>query len=71
MKGLLEEGGKTSSMRAGMFLAVVTGCAVALMGIYAATKPDATIDLVQVSFLSGSLVTAGLGIKAWQKGKEQ
>ncbi len=65
MKGLLEENGKTSSTRISMFLCVATGCAVALLGVWKGES-----DLVGLAALSGGLVSAGMGFKVWQKGKE-
>lgn len=70
MQGLLESNGKTSSTRVVMFICVATGCIVALMGMYAAMKPGATIDLIQVAALSGSIIAVGVGGKVAQKGKE-
>lgn len=71
MQGLLEQNGKTSSMRAMMLICVVTGCAVALMGAYAAMQPGATLDLTSFAILSGSVMAVGVGGKVAQKGKEQ
>lgn len=70
MQGVLDPKGKTSSVRAAMLLCVVTGCIVALMGTYAAMQPGATIDLIQVAALSGSVMAVGVGGKVAQKGKE-
>lgn len=71
MKGFLtEENGEPSSTRLAMFLCVVSGCAVALMGTYAAMKTGATINLTEVAFLSGALCGAGFTGKVMQKGKE-
>lgn len=71
IKEMLDPNGKKSSVRAVMFMCVGTGCAVALMGAYAAMQPGATIDLIQVAALSGSVMAVGVGGKVAQKGKEQ
>jgi len=65
MKMMQDDKGNTSSMRAGMFIAVVSGCAVSIMGVYLDR------DLFGISTLAIGLVSAGLGFKALQKGKEQ
>jgi len=70
MKALQEANGKKSSIRGAMFICVITGCVVAVMGVYGAIQPGATINLTELAFLSGSLVNAGMGCKAYQKGKE-
>ena len=64
-KGLLESDGSTSSTRVAMFLCVLTGCAVAVLGVWRG------LDLVGLATLSTGLVSAGMGFKVWQKSKEQ
>ena len=65
MSGLLDSNGKTSSTRVAMFISVLTGCFVAVLGVYKGC------DLIGLTTLSSGLVASGMGFKALQKGKEQ
>jgi hypothetical protein len=59
-----EKNGDPSSMRVMAFITVCTGCAVAVLGVLR------RLDLVGLTTLSAGLVSAGMGFKALQKGKE-
>ena len=52
-------------MRLSMFICVITGCFVAVLGVYKGS------DLIGLTTLSAGLVSAGMGFKALQKGKEK
>ena len=62
---VLQENGKTSSIRVAMFIAVITGCIVAVIGVWRG------VDLFGLTTLSTGLVSAGMGFKAYQKGGEK
>ena len=64
MKLLQDNGGNESSMRLGMFICILTGCGIAIMGVYL------NRDLIGISSLVLTLVGAGIGGKVMQKGKE-
>jgi len=64
MKMMQDKDGNTSSIRAAMFFCVITGCAVAVMGVYLDR------ELLGLASLVTGLVGAGFAGKAYQKGKE-
>ena len=65
MKGLLEEKGKTSSMRVGMLLCIATACYIAILAVYRGS------DIVGVTSLVVVLLGGGIGGKVMQKGNEK
>lgn len=64
MKGLLNKDGETSSVRAAMFICVITGC---IIGVYGLHKGS---DLLTLSGLVGTYLAFGIGGKVAQKFKE-
>ncbi|MHC5062166.1 MAG: hypothetical protein ACYTFK_13970 [Planctomycetota bacterium] len=64
MKGLLRQGGETSAVRVAMFICIITGCAVGVIGLYKGS------DLLTLSGLVATYLTAGIGGKVAQKFKE-
>ena len=65
MQGLLDQKGKTSSMRVSMMLCVFTACYLCIAGLHLGA------DLFQVSTLVGTLLVAGFGGKVAKKGFEK
>ena len=65
MTYLREKDGTKSSVRLAMFICVLTGCGIAIIGVYLGR------DLLGLSGLVLTLVGAGLGGKVWQKGLEK
>lgn len=69
MSDILESNGKTSSVRVGMLVCVVTACAISVVVVVGSVfgKP---ID-PNVPWLAGALLSAGIGGKVMQKKAEQ
>ena len=64
MKMLQDNKGNASSMRLAFLMCVITGCGLAVMGVYL------NRDLLGVAGLVASLITPMSGFKAYQKGSE-
>jgi len=64
MSDLLKPSGETSSIRVSMFICVLTGCSVAVIGVLN------NQDLVGLGVLVGTLIGVGIGGKVAQKSKE-
>ena len=64
MSGVLDKNGSTSSMRLAMFICVLTGCGVALLGVWKGQ------DAVGIAVLVAALIAPVVGGKVAQKGKE-
>ena len=64
MSELLKADGSVSSMRVAMFICVITGCAVGVIGLYKGS------DLLTLSGLVATYLAAGIGGKVIQKSKE-
>jgi hypothetical protein len=64
MKLFQEENGKTSAVRIAMFICVITGCVIGVLGLIRGS------DLLTLSGLVGTYLVAGIGGKVVQKLKE-
>jgi uncharacterized membrane protein YfcA len=60
---LKDSKGQKSSVRAGMFIAVVSACGLAFYGLYK------EVELLGLTTLCGAFLGAGFGAKVWQKGR--
>jgi hypothetical protein len=65
MSDLLTEGGKTSSMRVGMFVCIGTSCYLAIAGLHMGA------DLLQLTGIIALFLGAGITGKVAQKSKEE
>lgn len=74
VREMLSEGDAISSMRVMCIMCVAVGLIVALVatGLYAYSliKNDKICEITPLTVLSGALISAGLGAKYFQKGKE-
>lgn len=61
INGLMEQEGKTSSVRVAMFICVMTGCAVAVLGVLRDR------NLIDTAFLCLALLGPGFTAKVTQK----
>jgi hypothetical protein len=64
MSGILKSGGETSSMRIALIICVVGSLVIAGAGVWLDR------DLIGLSALVSPFLFAGIGGKAYQKGKE-
>lgn len=80
MKTLEDNKGNVSSIRKAMALCVITGCIIAAIGAAAGLVGlrDTSRDLVGLAALctgiiggGTSLILSSMGVKAYQKGKEE
>jgi hypothetical protein len=65
MTELLKESGGASSIRAGMFICILTGCYVAIAGLHLGS------NLLELLPMSLGIISAGLTAKVAQKGRER
>ena len=61
-----EDNGNKSSTRLNAFICTVSGCACAIIGVWRGTA-----DLMGLAMLSTGIIGVGMGVKTWQKSKEQ
>jgi len=64
MNGTLESNGKTSSMRVGMFICIVTASYLAIAGLHL------KIPMMEITMIVSPFLMAGIGGKVIQKNQE-